>query len=147
MNMRDVKVGLRLGVGFALILLSASILLIGALASNSASRSTLQATLQRASDQQDVAQEMRTALLSSAVSVRNMGLQTTVENVQKDEAEAKKQRSMYLQAKAKLEASGLSDQEREILSHLAGIDIQMDTQFKEAVDLSLIHISEPTRPY
>ena len=136
MNMRDMRIGLRLGLGFGMILLAASIMLIGTLVSNASSRAALLGTLQRAAVQQDLAEDMRKALLSSAVSVRNMGLQSKVDAVQKDEAEAKRHRAGYLAAKSKLESDGLGDKEREIFGRLADIDRQMDGQFKEAVDLA-----------
>jgi methyl-accepting chemotaxis protein len=136
MNLRDMKIGLRLGLGFGVILLAAALMLMGALVSNSISRSALLETLQKAAVQQDLAESMRQALLSSAVSVRNMGLQTKVEEVQKDEAEAKKQRGLYISAKGKLEAVGLESQEREMFARLAAIDVKTDAFFKEAVDLA-----------
>ena len=86
MNLRDIKTGTRLGLGFALILGALAVLLAGALISNSVSRDALLQTLSSASMREDLAQDMRRALLSSAVSVRNMGLQTKVEAVQSDEA-------------------------------------------------------------
>ena len=136
MNLRDLKIGLRLGLGFGVILLAAALMLLGALVSNSISRAALLETLQKAAVQQDLAENMRQAMLSSAVSVRNMGLQTKVEEVQKDEAEAKKQRGLYIAAKNKLEAAGLEDKERAMFARLADIDTKTDTFFKEAVDLA-----------
>jgi methyl-accepting chemotaxis protein len=136
MNLRDMTIGLRLGLGFGITLLAASVMLVGTLASNGASRAALLETLQRASAQQVLAAEMRKSLLLSAVSVRNMGMQTKVEGVQKDEAEAKKSRAAYLEAKSKLEASGIGAPEREVFARLAEVDRQMDAQFKEAVDLA-----------
>jgi methyl-accepting chemotaxis protein len=136
MNLRDMKIGLRLGLGFGVILLAAALMLMGALVSNSISRAALLETLQKAAIQQDLAESMRQALLSSAVSVRNMGLQSKVEEVQKDEAEAKKQRSFYISAKSKLEAAGLDEKESALFAHLAEIDTKTDSYFKEAVDLA-----------
>jgi len=136
MNLRHLKIGLRLGLGFALILLAACALLIGALLSSGASRSALLTTLQSAAARQDLAVDMRTALLSSAVAVRNMGLQTEVAGVQKDEAEAKKQRATYLGIKSRLQSEDLTAEEKALFSRLADIDAQMDARFKEAVDLA-----------
>nr|WP_315489177.1 methyl-accepting chemotaxis protein [uncultured Rhodoferax sp.] len=130
------KIGLRLGFGFGLILLAAALMLSGSLLSNSERRTALLDTLQKAADQQAVAQSMSEALLKSAVSVRNMGLQTKVEDVQKDEAEAKKQRNLYVAAKGKLEAAGLEPKERELFARLVAIDAKTDAYFKEAVDLA-----------
>jgi methyl-accepting chemotaxis protein len=136
MNFRDIRIGLRLGLGFGTILLVAAVMLVGTLVSNGSSRASLMTTLQHASARQDLADEMRRSLLASSVSVRNMGLQTQVDAVQKDEAEAKRHRAAYLAAKAKLESDGLGDKERELFARLADIDRQMDAQFKDAVDLA-----------
>ena len=136
MNLRDLRIGLRLGLGFGVILLAAAGMLLGALISVSSSRSALLETLQRAGAQQDLAVEMRDSMLSSAISVRNMGLQSKIEAVQKDEADAKRHRAAYQAAKGKLEALGLNPQERELFARLAEIDGKVDAYFKEAVDLA-----------
>jgi methyl-accepting chemotaxis protein len=136
MNLRDLKIGPRLGLGFGIILLAAIGLLAGSLLSTSASRKAQLETLQHVDAQKDLALDMRNALLSSAVAVRSMGLQSDVVGVQKDEAEAKSQRAAYLAAKAKLEATGLGPEEKAILTRLAETDRRMDVQFKEAVDLA-----------
>jgi len=136
MNLRDINIGTRLGAGFGLILLAAAAMLAGALASGSANRQQVQHTQQAAARFQEQAAAMQRTLLSSAVAVRNMGLQTTVEAVQKDEAEAKKQRTQYLEARKQLESTELSAAEREPLARLAAIDAKMDTHFKEAVDMA-----------
>jgi methyl-accepting chemotaxis protein len=134
--MRNLKIGLRLGLGFGVLLFTAAAMLIGSMLSNSANRSALLETLARADVQEDLAVDMRNALMSSAVSIRNMGLQSKVDAVQKDEAEAKRHRGAYLAAKTKLEGAGLSPGAREIFGRLATIDAQMDAHFKEAVDLA-----------
>ena len=136
MNLRDLKIGTRLGLGFGLILLSTSALMAGALVSGSASRATLIETLQQAKQREALAVAMQQSLLNGAVAVRSMGLQTTTDGVQKDEAQAKKQIATYLATRAKLEALGLGDNERDEFTKLAAIDKQLDAQFKEAVDLA-----------
>ena len=136
MNLRQMKIGLRLGLGFGLILLAAMAMLAGTLISNNVSRNALLTTLQHAADRQAQAVGMRAALLRSAVAMRNMGLQSQLDGVQKDEAEAIKQRAAYLAAKATLEAAELNVAEREIFDRLDAIDRQMDGFFKEAVGLA-----------
>ena len=111
-------------------------MLLGTVMSNGSERTALQKTLQHAMAQQDLANEMRNVLFSSAIAVRSMGLQSKVEAVQKDEAEAKKQRAAYLAAKGKLEAAGLGAKEREIFARLVETDRMMEAQFKTAVDLA-----------
>ena len=111
-------------------------MLLGSVMSNGTERAVLLKTLQHAMAQQDLANEMRNALYSSAIAVRSMGLQSKVEAVQKDEMEAKKQRAAYLAARGKLEAAGLGAKESEIFARLAETDRLMEAQFKTAVDLA-----------
>jgi methyl-accepting chemotaxis protein len=135
-NLRDMKIGTRLGVGFGLILVSASVLMAGALVSGRTSRNAMIETLQLAKQREAMAVGMQQALLNGAVAVRSMGLQTTTDGVQKDEAEAKRQISTYLAQRGKLEAAGLGEAERAVFGQLAGLDKQLDAHFKEAVDLA-----------
>jgi methyl-accepting chemotaxis protein len=136
MNLRQLNIGKRLALGFALILITVCALLAGVLVTNSVNRNTMLGTLAAASQRQALVAEMRQHLLQSAVAVRNMGLQTEVEGVQHDEAEAKKERAAYLAAKAKLEATGLSAEDRAPLEQLAKVDTEMSARFSEAVDLA-----------
>lgn len=136
MNLRNLSIGPRLVAGFGVILLAASALLVGAQLSNSSSRANLLDTLARAGARQELAIDMQTRLLASAVAVRNMGLQSQVDAVQRDEAQAKQERAAYLAAKTKLESLDLGADERELFGRLAEIDTQMSAQFKDAVDLA-----------
>ncbi len=136
MNLRQIPVGPRLGVSFALILVASIALLATSFFAASAQREALALTLSRASDQQALAGGMRTALFRSAVAIRNMGLQSTVEGAQKHEAEARKQRQDYLDTRKSLEAAAPPGRERESLGRLAEIDRLMEAEFNEAVSLA-----------
>ncbi len=136
MSLRSVRIGVRLGVGFGIILLLASLMLAGAMWSQKASRDALKTSLQRAAANEQMAAAMRLALMSGAVSVRNMGLQTEVAALQKDEAAARKQRATFIQAMARLKGAGLTAEEDAVLQELAGIDHEMEGHFKEAVELA-----------
>ncbi len=136
MNLRSLTIGTRLASGFGAILLSASALLVGAMVSNAASRTTLLQTLAKASAQQEQAAEMRAALLASAIAVRNMGLQTQVDAVQHDEEEAKSERARFVASRIKLEAAAATADEQALFKRLGEIDAKMEEHFKEAVDLA-----------
>ena len=135
MNFRNLNIGTRLGLGFGVILLSASAMLIGAMLSNALTRNALLQTLQQAEQQVSEAVNMRHALLVSAVAMRNMGLQNTVENVQKDEALSRTSRASYLAAKTRLQALSTGADELAVFERLTRIDHDMDVYFKEAVEL------------
>jgi methyl-accepting chemotaxis protein len=136
MNLRHLNIGSRLGGGFGIILVAASAVLGGALFTASQTRAALAGTLQSADGRQAQAHAMKEALLNSAVAVRNMGLQTQLEAVQKDEASAKRYRAAYLDAKKSLESGQLDANERAPIDRLTDIDRQMEVQFKEAVDMA-----------
>jgi methyl-accepting chemotaxis protein len=127
---------MRLGLGFAFIFIASACMLIGSMFSNNISRSNLLETIQKSGDQMELAQEMRNELLSSAVSVRNMGLQSKLDAVEKDKAQAIQHRAAYLTSRHKLEGAALSAQEKDILDRLTDIDQKSDAYFKEAVDLA-----------
>jgi methyl-accepting chemotaxis protein len=142
MNLRRVNIGTRLAGCFGVILLSVAVMLLATLLSNDRSRDHLLDTLQHSAARQQVAEDMRHSLMTSAVAVRNMGLQTEMDGVHKDEAAAKKARAAYLAAKARLEAGDLSEDEKALLVRLADIDRQMEVCFKEAVELASLFMTE-----
>jgi methyl-accepting chemotaxis protein len=136
MPLRQLNIGTRLSLGFALILLAACALLAGVLVTSAVNRNTMLGTLAAASERETLVAEMQQHLLKGAVAVRNMGLQTEVAGLQKDEAEAKQQRAAYLAAKQKLETTELAAEDRAPLEQLAKIDAEMNARFAEAVDLA-----------
>jgi len=136
MTLRNLRIGARLGLGFGVIFLLASVLLAVAMWSTAQSRESLLRTLGQASARQDEAEEMRSALLASAIAVRNMGLQTQVEAVQRDQDEAKAERARFVASRLKLAAQAGSADERALFERLGRIDEEMDAHFKEAVDLA-----------
>ncbi|WP_137731917.1 methyl-accepting chemotaxis protein [Pseudaquabacterium pictum] len=136
MNLRELRIGTRLGAGFACILLAAGAMLAVALLGSAASRDSLQSTMQTTSTRHAQVTQMRQSLLLSALAVRSMGLQSTVEGVQKDEAEAKRQRQQYLAERTKLSDAGLNADEKALFAKLAELDKATEASFVEAVELS-----------
>ncbi|MBP6765372.1 MAG: MCP four helix bundle domain-containing protein [Rubrivivax sp.] len=136
MDLRDLHIGPRLGLGFGVILVAFVATVATGVISGNRQREALAHTLQHVAAQQALAADMREALLSSAVAMRNMGLQTEVDAVQKDEAQARLHRSAYLAARKKLEASELKPVEQQAFKRLADIDSRMQKQFDEAVGLA-----------
>jgi len=136
MTLRRFNIGARLGLGFGLILLAMGAMLATTMVSGTSQRQDLAQHAQAAAARHAAVATMRTELLRSAVSVRNMGLQTALDGVQKDEAEAKARRSAYLAEKRNLPQAALDADEGALLSRLDKIDQAMDARFKEAVDLA-----------
>ncbi|RYY85402.1 MAG: HAMP domain-containing protein, partial [Comamonadaceae bacterium] len=137
MYLRRVTIGLRLAVGFSLILLAVAAMLAAALAGGAGSRDRLVQAVAQANLNHDRAIAMNNALMAGAVAARNMGLETKVEGLQKAQAEARKEQVAYAQAKKVLLAEGqLGADDRALFARLDALDKQRDTDFAEAVDLA-----------
>ena len=136
MNLRQFNIGTRLGAGFAVILSAAVAMLLVAGVVGLSARNHVLATMRAAAQIEADANVLQVALLDGAVAVRNMGLQTQVEAVQRDEATAKSLRATAIAARKRLEAAELTAEQRVPLKRLAEIDTEMDVQFRDAVDLA-----------
>ncbi len=130
------KIGIRLALGIGTITLSAATIVGVSIASNAHTRALSLAATTQTSLRQQTANDMRQALMSAAVAVRNMGLSATVEGVQAAEGTARKQRTAYLEAMKRLEEQGLSEEEKALLAKLQAIDLRMAKDFKDAVELA-----------
>jgi methyl-accepting chemotaxis protein len=138
MNLRDLNIGTRLGAGFALILLSCGLVLGGSLWLHAEQRSRMLQSMQAASDAARQATVMQLALLQSAVSVRNMGMQTAVAAMQRDQTEADVQRAVYLKAGERLQATvgDAGNAQAAALKRLTDIDAKMQSHFQDAFGLA-----------
>jgi methyl-accepting chemotaxis protein len=136
MSLRRLNIGARLGAGFAVILLASSATLGGLLMTTHQQRDAMLLSLQASEARMADGMAMQMALLAGAVAVRNMGMQTDVAQVQKDEAEAKKHNQTYSELRKRLDSADLGEAERAPLKKLAEIDTVMNAHFKEAVDLA-----------
>jgi methyl-accepting chemotaxis protein len=136
MNLRDMNIGTRLGLGFGAILVATGSMLAVLLLGNASQRVQTLAAVQLSAERSETVAAMQLDLQRSAVAVRNMGLQTAVDGVQKDEALAKKFRASYLASKQRLQAADLSAADQQVFKQLAETDAAMDKFFKEAVDLA-----------
>ena len=112
MDLRALNIGTRLGAGFGVILLTTTALLVGVMVSSGAQRSQVLQTLKASEERVADGTALQMALLGAAVAVRNMGLQTDVSAVQKDEADAKKKQAEYAGIRKRLAASGLDIEAR-----------------------------------
>lgn len=142
MNLRAIGIGKRLGIGFCVILL----VLIGILAANTwmstKSRSKLLDGTNAANARVMLASKMKGALLESGISMRNIGIQSDVAEMQKEEAKVKAKRAEYTAARDKLAATGLSDSENKIVSEITRLDNEIAGPFKEAIGQALAFNSE-----
>ena len=133
MNLRDVTIGTRLRVGFGAILaiLVVMVLLTNYLNYNNSKR--LENGLTVASAKNLQASIMKSAMLETGIAMRNIGLQSDVSLMQKEEQKVKDQRALYEKALADLKTLGLSGEEQGVLAEISKLDGQTDSAFKEAL--------------
>lgn len=137
MNLRTLRIGARLGIGFgatlAMLVLS---LVIGSVISKN-NRDKLIEDLNVANTKSVLAAQMKSALLEGGIAMRSIGLQSDVGAMQSDEEKFKKSHKNYLEARDKLVAVGLFENEKSILANVSRIDKEMEAPFKEAMGLIL----------
>jgi len=141
-NLRNLKIGTRLALGFALILggIVAVMLLVNAL--NASNRKDMSENLRLANQKQALANLMKSSLYESGIAMRNIGIQSDVGEMQKEEGRVKAQRKLYDDSKEKISALGLNDDEKKIVDEIAKLDKEASGPFKDAVGQALAFNAE-----
>ncbi|GGC92180.1 methyl-accepting chemotaxis protein [Undibacterium terreum] len=142
MNLRDIRIGARLGIGFGLILGGLILLLAMATTLSAQNRAAMVEGVNAAIKKQALANAMKSALLEGGIAMRNIGIQSDVSEMQKQDGKAKEQRVRYDKARTELSKFGLSDDEKKVLAELAKIDQDIEKPFKDAVGQALAFNSE-----
>jgi methyl-accepting chemotaxis protein len=142
MNLRKLRIGARLGIAFALVLLLLAAAVIGGNLARDRSMRQLTQGLTGATAKAALAEKMKSALLEGAMATRNIGLQADVAGTQAEEAKVKEQRKLYAQARDQLVAIGLDEQELQILATIARLDQETEKPLLEAVGQSLLFNTE-----
>src|SRR5450830_461260 len=137
MNLRKLKIGTRLGVGFALILLGIVIVMLVVNAMNSSNRQNVEENLSLASQKQALANTMKSSLFEAGIAMRNIGIQSDVGEMQKEEGKVRAERKVYDNAREKISLLGLTDEEKTILDEVAKLDKETEQPFKNAVGQAL----------
>ncbi|GJI99788.1 methyl-accepting chemotaxis protein [Duganella rhizosphaerae] len=142
MNLRDFKIGARLRIGFGsiLLILVAMVLMTNYL--NYSNKSKLTKGLELSTAKNLQAGAMKSSMLETGIAMRNIGLQSDVSLMQKEEQKVKDQRARYDKALADLKALGLNDAEKKALADIAALDADVDKAFKEAIGQVLAFNSE-----
>ena len=142
MNLRGVPIGVRLGGAFAIVLALLAVVVVGGNVMSDVAMRRLAAGQVAANAKGALAETMKSSLLEAAVAMRNIGLQTEVGDMSREEDRVKEQRKRYAAARDKLAALGLNDAEKGILDNVAALDREMEQPFIEAVGQSLNFNSE-----
>ena len=142
MNLRDFNIGTRLSIGFGSILLILVAMVLAANFFNYSNKSQLTKGLQLSTAKSLQAATMKSAMLETGIAMRNIGLQSDVNLMQKEEAKVQDQRKRYDAASAQLKSLGLNDAEKKTLGDISAIDTETDAAFKEAIGQVLAFNSE-----
>nr|WP_315392138.1 methyl-accepting chemotaxis protein [uncultured Duganella sp.] len=142
MNLRDFTIGTRLRIGFGgiLLILVAMVLMTNYL--NFSNKTKLTTGLEQSTAKNLQAGVMKSAMLETGIAMRNIGLQSDVSLMQKEEQKVKEQRARYDKAIADLKALGLNDDETKVLAEISRLDTDTDSAFKEAIGQVLAFNSE-----
>ncbi|WP_158590415.1 methyl-accepting chemotaxis protein [Noviherbaspirillum cavernae] len=142
MNLRNVKIGARLGLGFGVLLTWVVVVLVaGIVISDNARRSHNDAT-EHANAKSATANIMRSAILEGGIAMRNVGLQYSTPEMQREEAKLRAQRKRFQEAQQKLIALGLNDTEKKIVAQIADLDKGTDAPFLEAMEMVKAYSNE-----
>jgi methyl-accepting chemotaxis protein len=127
------RIGVRLGAGFGIILAIVALMIIVSNVLNDLNKEKLIHGLEVSNNKSVLAATMKSAVLEGGVAMRNIGLQSEVSAMQKEESLVKAQNKRYAEARDKLAALGLTDAEKKILSEIAQLDQQLEGPIKEAI--------------
>jgi methyl-accepting chemotaxis protein len=142
MNLRDFNIGARLRIGFGIILLILVGIVLLTNYLNYSNKNKLTKGLETATAKNLQADVMKSAMLETGLAMRNIGLQSDVSLMQKEEQKVKDHRARYDKAMADLKALGLNDAEKKVLSDITTLDADTDAAFKEAIAQILAFNSE-----
>jgi methyl-accepting chemotaxis protein len=142
MNLRNFKIGTRLALGFGAVLLILVAMVFAVSFLNLQNKASLVSGIERSSAKTVQAEAMKSAMLETGIAIRNIGLQSDVALMQKEEAKVNLQHKRYDAARDKLQRLGAGGVEKEILNAIAALDVQLAAAFKEALGQALAFNSE-----
>jgi methyl-accepting chemotaxis protein len=142
MNLRSMRIGARLGIGFGIILVILVLVLVGSSYLSTKNRDKLIVGFGVANGKVTLATKMKVAMLGSGIAMRNIGIQSDVALMQKEEAKVKIRAKEYTESRDKLIAAGLTDAENKIVSDITAIDAEIAKPFKDAMAQALAFNSE-----
>ncbi|OWW20665.1 chemotaxis protein [Noviherbaspirillum denitrificans] len=121
-------------MGFGIILVMVVCVLIADIVISANSRRVQNEGLKVATGKVAVASAMRSAVLEGGIAMRNVGLQYSTPEMQKEESKALVQRKRFQEAQDKMLALGLSAEEKAIVASIAELNKKTEEPFKEAIE-------------
>ncbi|AZP12469.1 methyl-accepting chemotaxis protein [Undibacterium parvum] len=142
MNLRNLRIGTRLAVGFGVILTMLIVLLAADSFFSANNRRQMIAGLELSNTKSALAANMKSSLLEGGIALRNIGLQSDVGEIDKLKLISKTHRARFVEARDKLIASGVSEQEKTLIASINQLDAETEAPNKEAYKMILEFNSE-----
>ncbi|HJW57517.1 MAG TPA: methyl-accepting chemotaxis protein [Burkholderiaceae bacterium] len=137
MNIRSVRIGMRLGIGFGLILVILASIVIAGNSLNARHKQSLLAGLETSKAKEALGADMRRAVFEGGIAMRNIGLQSDTGGMEKEAKQVGIYKKHYDEARDKLIALGLTEEQKKIMADLAQLESQLDAPLKEALAQAL----------
>jgi methyl-accepting chemotaxis protein len=133
MSLRNVRIGTRLVIGFGIVLTILVTMVALTTLLNEQNKGVLQAGLKVSNAKGVLAGTMKNALLESGIAMRNIGLQSDLALMQKQEDKVKSHKQRFYKARDSLQGLGLTEVEKKSLADVAALDQQVGGAFNEAL--------------
>ncbi|RJF92096.1 methyl-accepting chemotaxis protein [Noviherbaspirillum saxi] len=130
MNLRAMRIGTRLGIGFAVILALLTVVVAVSTLLVTQNKNALKKGLEVANLKGELVADMKSALLQSGVAMRNM---LDISTVDQQKARVDAQNKLYAEAHAKLVSMPLTDAEKAILAELVKVEKSIEPRYKIAI--------------
>ncbi|WP_136418734.1 methyl-accepting chemotaxis protein [Herbaspirillum sp. ST 5-3] len=135
MNFRSLRIGTRLAIGFGIMLAMLIVVLAADNLISTRNREAMIAGLEVSNAKSSLAGSIKSALLEGGIAMRNIGLQSDITAMQREEEKVKALRKRFAEARDKLIALGLTETEKKLLADITRLDVETDVPFREAIRL------------
>ncbi|WP_292932490.1 methyl-accepting chemotaxis protein [Noviherbaspirillum sp.] len=135
MNFRSLRIGARLAIGFGIMLAILIVVLAADNLISTRNREAMIAGLEVSNAKSSLAGSIKSTLLEGGIAMRNIGLQSDITAMQREEEKVKALRKRFAEARDKLIALGLTETEKKLLADITRLDVETDVPFREAIRL------------
>jgi len=144
MKMEHVRIGVRLAIGFGLVLALLLFIVVAGKVINSSNLDQLRSRVEQVDAKAALAHEMKGALLEASVATRNIALQTEVAAMQSEQARALASQKAFAKARDRFNELAPTEEEKALLGSIAALDKEMEQPLIEAMNTALAFDSETT---
>ena len=142
MDLRSLRIGTRLWIAFGMILGILALMVVVGNVLTTRNKQKLVQGLEISNRKSKYAATMKSALAESGIAMRNIGLQSDLSAMQREQERVRKQNARYAEARDKLVVLSLSDEEKKIIAELARVEQEIAKPFKDAINQALAFNSE-----